>query len=72
MKWETEFCSQSPKMNFTNKQTLTQPEFILKSRDTKLTAQALRGSEVPEKAGITTVYIFIRIDLFIFGWLRAQ
>ena len=49
----------------------TQRRFILEDRDTKLPAYTLRRGEIPAKAVIKTVYIFIRIDLFVFVWLRT-
>ena len=50
----------------------SQAKFILEDRDTKFSAYALRGGEVPEKAGIAAVYIFIRIDLFVFWLAQGQ
>ena len=54
-------------MNFTNSQTLTSKVYFRGQRYKVFSICTERG-EVPEKAGIVAVYIFIRIDLFVF-WL---
>ena len=48
---------------------LTQAKFILEDRDAKPSALALR---TPKGGNDSSFYVFIRIDLFVFGWLRAR
>ena len=43
-------------------------KFILEDRDTKPSALTLR---TPKGGNDSSFYVFIRIDLFVFGWLRA-
>lgn len=55
-------------MDFANLRTLMQAKVILEDRDTKPSALTLRN---PESGNGSSFYVFIRIDLFVFGWLRA-
>lgn len=56
-------------MDFANLQTLKQAKFILEDRGTRLSALTLR---TPKGGNDGSFYFFIRIDLFVFGWLRAR
>ena len=44
-------------MDFANSQTLRQAKFILKDRDTKPSAQTLRGGEEPPEAGTAAGFL---------------
>ena len=72
MKWESEFLFLEPKYELCKQTKHSQQQenrvYFREKESTKLSAQTLRGGEVPEKAGLTAVYILTNIDLYTFDW----
>ena len=68
LKQETRFCSWSRGMNSTNQQTLnTGKVYFRRQRCKALSIDTDKERRAPKRWGLQQLYIFISIDLYIFG-----